>query len=81
MKFKLSNHTKEVMVSRNILEGWVRSTIENPSAQVKIDEKEIHYFGTIHEHGNRCLKVVVNPINNLVVTTYFDRKKKKEGCR
>ena len=81
MKFKLSSHAKDVMVSRNISEEWIRSTIENPSAQVKIDEEEIHYFSTIHEHGDRCLKVVVNPANYLIVTTYFDRKKQKKGCK
>jgi len=40
-----------------------------------------HYFSTIHEHGDRCLKVVVNPANYLIVTTYFDRKKQKKGCK
>jgi len=81
MKFKLSNHAEDVILSRNISERWVRSTIENPSARVKINEEEIHYFSTIHEYGNRCLKVVVNPTKYLIVTTYFDRKKKKEGCK
>ena len=81
MRFKLSNHAKDVMISRNISEEWGRSTIENPSAQVKIDEDEMHYFSIIHEYGNRCLKVVVNPANWLIVTTYFDRKKQKKGCK
>ena len=81
MEFELSIHAKDVMVSRCILEEWIRSTIENPSAQIKIDEYEIHYFGTIHEYGDRCLKVVVNPIKYLIITAYFDRKKKRKGCR
>lgn len=81
MKFNLSIHAKDVMSARSIIEEWVYSTINNPSSTVNVNEQEIHYFSTIRENGNRCLKVVVNPVKHLIVTTYFDRKIQKRGCK
>ena len=81
MKFNLSIHAKDVMIARDIPEEWVQSTIGNPSATAIINEREVHYFSTIRENEDRCLKVIVNPVNHLVITAYFDRKMKKKGCK
>lgn len=80
MKFNLSLHAKDVMVARDILDEWVYFTLHDPSTKIIIDEQEVHYFASIIEHDNRCLKVVINPVKQIVITTYFDRKMKKKGC-
>ena len=81
MKFKLSVHAKDVMKNRNIIEDWVYAILDNPSVTQEIDIDEMHLYGIVHEYNARCLKVVVNPLKNLVITTYFDRKMKKKGCK
>jgi len=81
MKFNLSIHAKDVMAARSIVEEWVYSTIDNPSFTVNVNEQETHYFSTIPENEDRCLKVVVNPLKYLIVTAYFDRKMQKRGCK
>ena len=81
MKFKLSVHAKDVMENRNIIEDWVYAILDNPSITIDIQEDEMHLYGIVHEYNGRCLKVVVNPLKNLVITTYFDRKMKKKGCK
>ena len=81
MKFKLSVHARDVMENRNIIEDWVYAILDNPSVIINIEEDEVHLYGIVDEYNNRCLKVVVNPLRNLVITTYFDRKMKKKGCK
>ncbi len=81
MRFDLSAHAKEMMVSRSILKNWIKATVEEPSVIIYIDECEAHYFRTIKENQNRCLKIVVNPTKSLIVTAFFDRKMRKKGCR
>ena len=81
MKFKLSVHAKDVMKNRNIIEDWVYAILNNPSVTMDIAKDEVHLYGIIDEYNNRCLKVVINPLKNLVITTYFDRKMKKKGCK
>ena len=81
MKFKLSVHAKDVMKNRNIIEDWVYAILNNPSVTMDIAKDEVHLYGIIDEYNDRCLKVVINPLKNLVITTYFDRKMKKKGCK
>jgi hypothetical protein len=82
MKFKLSVHAKDVMENRNISEVWVYAIVNNiSSVTIDIAEDEVHIYGIVHESNDRCLKVVVNPLKNLVITAYFDRKMKKKGCK
>ena len=81
MKFKLSVHAKDVMDNRNIAEEWVVAVLDNPFVVIEIAKDEIHVYGTVKEYDERCLKVVVNPLKSLVITTYFDRKMKKKGCK
>lgn len=81
MKYKLSSHAKDVMEHRRIKEQWVYSILEEPFVEISIAKNEVHLFGTIQEYNERCLKVVINPLTNRVITTYFDRKMQKKGCQ
>ena len=81
MKLKLSVHAKDVMANRQIDEVWIYRIIANPSRTIVIEENEVHLYGTIDEYNERCLKVVINPLNSVIITTYFDRRMKKKGGR
>jgi len=81
MKFKLSVHARDVMENRNISVEWVYAILDNPSITIDVEENEVYLYGIVHEYNDRCLKVVINPLKNLVITTYFDRKMKKKGCK
>jgi hypothetical protein len=81
MKFRFSVHAKDVMKNRNIVEEWVYAIIESPTATINIANDEVHLYGIIDAYGGRCLKVVINPLKNLIITTYFDRNMKKRGCK
>lgn len=80
MKPLLSLHAKDVMEKRNIQEAWVYDVLSHPLVSIDIAKDEKHLFGVVYENDKRCLKVVINPINNVVITTYFDRKMQKKGC-
>jgi len=80
MKVIFSAHSQDVMFTRNIKVTWVEDVLERASRQIIISDEEVHYFKTIQEYDDRCLKVVFNPNKNLVITTFFDRKMKKKGC-
>jgi len=81
MEWNFSLHAKEVMKNRQIDREWVLTTIENPSIVKRLKEDESHYYRAIEVSANRCLKVVVNPQTQTVVTTFFDRKMRKKGCK
>jgi len=81
MKYRLSIHAQDVVESRNIKVEWINLVIEEPSAKISVDINEIHFFKSIVEHSDRCLKVVVNPIKQLIITAYFDRAMRKRGCK
>ena len=81
MNFTLSKHAKDVMKNRNILKNWVYDVVLKPSVYIKVQKDEIHMYGIVAEYNERCLKVVVNPIKEIIITTYFDRKMKKRGCK
>ncbi|OHE02783.1 MAG: hypothetical protein A3K14_02660 [Sulfurimonas sp. RIFCSPLOWO2_12_FULL_36_74] len=69
------------MLSRGIQKEWIESALELPSYHEIISDTEEHFFKTIDEFSNRCLKVVVNPTNLKIVTAYFDRNMRKKGCK
>ncbi|MDD2652266.1 MAG: DUF4258 domain-containing protein [Sulfurimonas sp.] len=81
MKYELTQHAMDVMLSRGIQKEWIESALEFPSYHKIISDTEEHFFKTINEFSNRCLKVVVNPTNLKVVTAYFDRNMRKKGCK
>ena len=68
------------MMARGIIDVWVFFTFKYPSKNIVIDAQEVHYYASIKEYDNRCLKVVVNPEKHLVITTFFDRKMRQKGC-
>lgn len=44
--------------------------------QIDIAEDETHFYKIIAEYQDKWLKVVVNKMNNIIITAYFDRNKK-----
>lgn len=78
LNYLFSNHLIERIKKRNLLESWVIDTVENYDYKVEISEIEVHYFKRIKNNGDKCLKVVLNPISNKIVTAYFDRKMTKK---
>ena len=81
MKYELTQHAIDVMLSRGIQKEWIELAVEFPSCHETICGSEEHFFRTIDEFSNRCLKVVVNPTNLKIVTAYFDRNMRKKGCK
>jgi hypothetical protein len=69
------------MEQRNIKKEWILFTVNNPDTTEVIDDDEIHYFKISNDFSNKCLKVIVNPINNIIVTAHFDRNKTKRGLK
>ncbi len=80
-KYFFSNHLIERIKKRTLLESWVIVAVENYDQKVEISETEVHYFKRIKNNVDKCLKVVVNPITNKIVTAYFDRKMTKRGYK
>ncbi len=81
MKYEMTQHAVDVMLSRGIQKEWIESALELPSYHEIISASEEHFFKPIDEFSNRCLKVVVNPTNLKIVTAYFDRNMRKKGCK
>ena len=75
------NHAIDVMTNRGIESRWIDFVLENPSLVLNISIIEAHYFSSILDSDNRCLKVVINPTTQVVITAYFDRKARKKGCK
>ena len=81
MNYQLSKHAIDVMSSRNVKSSWVDFVLDTPSLVTNISIIEVHYFASIEENENRCLKVVFNPTTRIVITAYFDRNMRKKGCK
>ena len=81
MIYKLSKHALDVISARDINIKWIEYVLDNPSLVNHISDVEVNYFSTIEDNEARCLKVVFNPINKVVITTYFDRNMRKKGCK
>lgn len=69
-----SSHLKMRLDQRSINTEWIYSTIENPDITENIADDEMRFFKKIIEHNNQYLKVVYNPLSNIIVTAHFDRK-------
>jgi hypothetical protein len=79
-KYTLTHHAQHVLVERKIPIDWVERTINKPQL-IAVDKKDHsleNRFCKISEHGNRILKVVINPTVEpmRVISVYFDRTKK-----
>jgi hypothetical protein len=81
MKYRYSIHAQEVMENRNIKAEWVETVLSSPSVKKSVSKDEIHFYGQIDDYEAHCLKVVVNPEKQIIVTTYFDRGMRKRGCK
>lgn len=79
--YDFSIHALDVMNNRNIQKDWVLFTIKNYTRKDENSNNEHWYFSIIEEYENRCLKVVVNPIRKIIITTFFDRGMRKKGCK
>lgn len=77
MKYKLTQHARDVVEEREIPSEWIERVLNSPQ-RVEPDPEDAeleHRLGRIAEHGNRVLRVVLNRTVSpaLVVTVYFDR--------
>ncbi len=78
MGFKLTKHAKEMLNERNISEAWIWKALSEVEVKKQGEDKNVHYFKSIPEYGERVLHVVVNPKTSVVITVFFDRKAKRE---
>ncbi len=77
--FVFSSHALDALQERNIPEEWLWRTINSPDrTEVGLDDNN-HYIKSIPEHGERFLRVVVNPhvTPKRIVTVFFDRRLKR----
>ncbi|MDO8454664.1 MAG: hypothetical protein Q7S59_08855 [Sulfurimonas sp.] len=81
MKYELTQHAYDVIASREIELQWIELAVNDADMYVVVSEVEIHFFKSIEEASNKCLKVVANPKNLKIITTYFDRDMRKKGCK
>jgi len=81
MKYELSKHAKDVISNREIDITWVEDVLSSPTKTDVISKTEIHFYKSIIDASNKCLKVVVNPVNEKIITAYFDRNMRKKGCQ
>jgi len=80
MELAFTRHAREAMEKRGITEDWVRRAAEQPqrTESDRVDAALEHRLTPIAEHGERVLRVIVNPAVSpvRVITAYFDRKMK-----
>jgi len=81
MKYELSQHAKDVISNREIDIKWIDDVLSQPTKKDIVNDREVHFFKSIVDASNKCLKVVVNPINEKIITAYFDRNMRKKGCK
>jgi len=74
--YEFSEHAYDMLRERNIQEGWVKLTIENPDKKEPKDDGTVHYIRSIERYGGRHLRVVVDPkvSPNRIITAFFDRR-------
>ena len=74
--YEFSDHAYAILRERNIQEGWVKLTMEEPERKELMDDGTVHYIKAIDEYGGRFLRVVVNPdlSPQRIVTVFFDRR-------
>ena len=80
MTYELTQHAMDALAERRIPLEWMERVLANPTL-VESDDTDPrlrHFLGAIAEHGNRVLRVVLDPMAAPVriITVYFDRKMK-----
>jgi hypothetical protein len=77
MQYVLTAHAADALEKRQIRREWLEHVLVAPSRKAldPLDPILEHRLGTIPEHDNRVLRVIVNTQFNpvRVVTAYFDR--------
>ncbi len=78
--YEFSEHAREMLRERNILEAWVERVLEEPEITEWKEDGTLHYLRAIEEFGGRYLRVVVNPeaAPQRIVTVFFDRRLKRK---
>ncbi len=78
MRFALTTHARDALQEREIPTLWVQRVLDNPElVEADDDDPDLeHRLARVPEHGNRVLRVVVDPHvrPERVVTAYFDRR-------
>ncbi len=76
LEYEFSEHAYDMLRERNIQQAWVQLAIENPDKKEVKDDGTVHYIRSIEQHGERYLRVVVNPDvrPQRIVTVFFDRR-------
>jgi len=69
-EIKFSNHCLSVMEERKISIEYIHSCIENHDYKFIVKNDEMNFY---KRFGDRFLKVVFNPLNNKVITDYYNR--------
>ena len=73
-EWKFSRHMNKVFEYRpEIRVKWILETINNSDFKQEVSKVEVRYWKEIEEFGGRYLRVVVNPINRVIITAFFDR--------
>jgi hypothetical protein len=78
VRLQYTQHAEDVLAERKIRREWVLRVVVNPARTASPGDGTKHYLARIREHGNRVLRVVVNPGMHppCVVTVFFDRRMK-----
>jgi len=80
MHIELTQHAKDALSKRQISMEWLERTVKFPDRTEPdaTDAMLEHRLAVIAEHGDRVLRVMINPHTTpvRVVTLYFDRKMK-----
>lgn len=80
MTFELTLHAQVAAEERKILPEWISRTFETPELVLPDpgDPSVERRFRKIPEHGNRVLRVAVNPTVDpaRIVSVFFDRRMK-----
>jgi hypothetical protein len=79
MDYVLTQHARDALAKRQILEAWVDIAMRSPVwiEADAVDSLLEHRLVPISEFGNRVLRVIVNPQTEpwRIVTAYFDRRR------
>ena len=78
MKLQCTRHAEDALAERKISREWVSRVIAAPERTESPGDGTKHYLARIREHGQRVLRVIVNPQTHppCLVTAFFDRRMK-----
>ena len=79
-ELQYTRHFKAMLKERSIPMSLIKRTLANPEKVEEHPHGTTHFLRKIPEHGNRCLRIVVNAttVPNKAVTAFFDRRLKGE---